>query len=84
MTDSELSALVADVVRRYGVPQLGEGEFTCASFAEAHGLTYNQASGIIRRAVADGGVVAVGWRMTAARHKAQAYRPAPGEIVCSK
>lgn len=72
-TESELHSQLAEVVAKYGVPELGPGEFTVAMLAESEGLTYNQAATVVVHGLSDGGLVAVGRRRLNGR-VAKAYR----------
>jgi hypothetical protein len=74
MTESEAVRIMHDLAARYGVPPLGEDEFTCQMFAEEHGRSYNEAVTIIRRAIADGALEKVGSRRMPTGHTATAYR----------
>lgn len=72
-TESELHSQLAEVVAKYGVPELGPNEFTVAMLAEAEGLTHGQAASVVARAIKEGGLQPVGRRKRNGR-VAQAYR----------
>jgi hypothetical protein len=74
MTESEAVRIMHDLAARYGVPPLGEGEFTTALFADERGIPYNAASTIIKRALQDGALEKVGSRRMPTGHTATAYR----------
>lgn len=79
MTESEATRIMYNLAARYGVPPLGEGEFTTALFADERGMPYNAAATIIKRALADGALEKVGPRRMPTGHTAMAYR-----AVCNK
>lgn len=79
MTESEALRIMQQLATRYGVPALGEDEFTCQMFADEHGRSYNEAVTIMRRAIADGALEKVGKRRMPTGHTATAYR-----AVCNK
>lgn len=74
MTESELAKIMAEVFEQYGVPGLGEGEFTQAMFAQAQGITYEVGGRILQRALNDGAIAEVGQRKLTNGHTATAYR----------
>lgn len=73
MTSADLIALFNEVYAEHGIPELGEGEFTTAMFANAKGISANRADKILDSAVAAGDIERVGERRYNNR-KAMAYR----------
>lgn len=76
MTGDELAQLFAEVYQQYTVAAVGDGEFSTRQLAAQVGVSYNQAAGVIRRAVAAGDLVEVGARRFPDGRTCACYRKA--------
>ena len=67
--------ILRDLHEAYNIPAVSDSEFTTKMYATANGCTYDEARGIIKRALRQKAIERVGWRLCAiSNYKSIAYK----------